>query len=157
MATRAQIRLRERDGALIAAIGHKLMDADVCATLRKSVLATLGQRNLPVVLDLCKVSLLPSIAVGALVGLHKELATRGSRLVLACLTEPIRKMLEIARLDEVLLHADTVQLGLVLATRPPGAPGGEWAAVAPSASGSRESSGSRMTPIGRRCRGASHE
>lgn len=63
--------------------------------------------ELSVVLDLTEVNLLPSLTLGVLVRITNAFRTRGQRLALAALQQPVREMLTITRMDRVFdLHDD---------------------------------------------------
>ena len=57
--------------------------------------------HLPVALDLCNVSFLPSLSLGGLVQLAQIFKARGQRLVLANLQPSVRQTITITRLDRL--------------------------------------------------------
>ena len=62
-----------------------------------------------VVLDLSRVMILPSLALGLLVQISNTCKSRGQRLKLVGLQPQIRQVFSITRLDRVFQFADTVE------------------------------------------------
>jgi anti-anti-sigma factor len=58
--------------------------------------------KLPVILDMAKVSFAGSMAMGTLVGLNKEFITRGQRLIVVGVQEPVRQAIAMTRIDKLM-------------------------------------------------------
>jgi anti-anti-sigma factor len=71
----------------------------VCNEIDK---AQFGDTSTPFILDLANVEFMGSLAIGTLVGLHKEFHTRGQRLIFAAFQSSVQQSLSIAKLDRVL-------------------------------------------------------
>src|SRR5215471_5915638 len=56
---------------------------------------------LPFVLDMSRIRFLPSLAMGALMGLNQEFRRRGQRLIFAALQPNVRQSLSISRLNRI--------------------------------------------------------
>jgi anti-anti-sigma factor len=65
-----------------------------------------------IVLDLSKVMLLPSMALGLLVQMSNKCKAREQRLKLAGVPAPVRQVFTITRLDRVFQFADSVDAAL---------------------------------------------
>jgi anti-sigma B factor antagonist len=79
------------------------------AEVRQRVRSQLEQRRATVVVDLSRTEYVDSAGLGTLVLLNKEARAAGSCLVLAGLTEHVRDLLRLVRLDEVFTIAATVE------------------------------------------------
>lgn len=78
------------------------------AELRQRVRAELEQGRATVVVDLSRTEYVDSAGLGTLVLLNKEARAAGGCLVLAGLTDHVRDLLRLVRLDEVFTIAATV-------------------------------------------------
>lgn len=116
MGSLPQITIVERDKCLVVTIHHKMLDAQIGTMLRDATLAAAKARQLPVVLDLSHVQYLPSIALGVLIALNKDLNQAGRVMVVAGMTEPVKRLLTTTGLDRLLTLADTVKMARVQAT-----------------------------------------
>ena len=79
------------------------------AEVRQRVRAQLEQGRPTVVVDLSRTEYVDSAGLGTLVLLNKEARAIGSCLVLAGLTDHVRDLLRLVRLDEVFTIAATVE------------------------------------------------
>jgi anti-sigma B factor antagonist len=79
------------------------------AEVRQRVRSQLEQGRATVVVDLSRTEYVDSAGLGTLVLLNKEARAVGSCLVLAGLTEHVRDLLRLVRLDEVFTIAATVE------------------------------------------------
>ena len=104
-----QITMAERDGALVVGVCQRLLDAEACNGLLPAVVAVVKARELPVVMDLAQVEFLPSLAIGMLVRLQKELRKLGQPLVLAGVNEPLKELLWRINLQRVIPFTETVK------------------------------------------------
>jgi len=104
----------ENDRAIIARPQAKMLDERALRSLTQSLDAVSGANAgiRLVILDLSRVSVLPSIALGSLLQMSHQCAARRQTLKLAALQPQIRKVLSLTRLDEVLQLADSVDAAL---------------------------------------------
>jgi len=92
---------RQQDAVLIHVQPERL-DETNSAVLRKEISAAAAESpQLPVVLDMAKVSFMPSLSLSELVLILQELRGRGQRLVLSNLQPALRQMIAITHLDRV--------------------------------------------------------
>jgi anti-anti-sigma factor len=99
------------DRAIIATLQAKLMDDAVVKALSQAVdEAAAAHPAVPlVVLDLSRVVLLPSIALGLLVQMDADCRERKQKLKLAGVQPPLRKVFAITMLDRKFQLADDVE------------------------------------------------
>ena len=86
------------------------MDVEACnqmQVLLKEHLETHG--GLPVILDLTHAKFLPSLAIGALVSMKKDISECASELTIAGLMPNIRRALELSHLDRVFRLVDHLE------------------------------------------------
>jgi anti-sigma B factor antagonist len=79
------------------------------AEVRQRVRAQLEQGRATVVVDLSRTEYVDSAGLGTLVLLNKEARAAGGCLVLAGLSDHVRDLLRLVRLDEVFTIASTVE------------------------------------------------
>ena len=96
------------DRAIIARPQVKLMDDDVLKALSQGVdKAAAAHPAVPlVILDLSRVALLPSMALGLLVHMTTRCRARQQKLKLAGIQPQLRRVFEITKLDRVFQLAD---------------------------------------------------
>jgi anti-anti-sigma factor len=58
--------------------------------------------TLPVVLDMAKVGFAGSLAIGTLVGLNKEFVTRGQRLIVVGVQDPVQQAINVTRINKLI-------------------------------------------------------
>ncbi|MBN1343839.1 MAG: STAS domain-containing protein [Phycisphaerae bacterium] len=110
MSEQTIVTVDTHDEFLVMVVHCTAMDEDSTGKVQKHVSAAAGQsRHLPVVLDLSKVELLPSLSLGALVNLMRECKENGQRFVLAGVRPLIRECLAVTRLDKLLEICDDVE------------------------------------------------
>jgi anti-sigma B factor antagonist len=98
------------DAAAMAVVaGPTQFIIDNRADVRQRVRAQLEQGRSTVVVDLSNTEYVDSAGLGTLVLLNKEARAAGGCLVLAGLTEHVRDLLRLVRLDEVFTIASTVE------------------------------------------------
>jgi anti-sigma B factor antagonist len=95
--------------AMAVVAGPTQFIIDNRADVRQRVRAQLEQGRSTVVVDLSNTEYVDSAGLGTLVLLNKEARAAGGCLVLAGLTEHVRDLLRLVRLDEVFTIASTVQ------------------------------------------------
>jgi anti-anti-sigma factor len=112
---------RTPDGGAIVARAHvKMMDDDALKTLMRLVdnacTGTGGGGGAGsvqlVVIDLSKVTIVPSMALGLLVQMSNKCKAREQRLKLAGVPPQVRQVFSITRLDRVFQFADSVDAAL---------------------------------------------
>ena len=102
----------ERNGqAVVARPNLKMMDDSALKTLCRLIDETAGKDSGIdlVVLDLARVSILPSLALGLLVQISNACKSRGQRLKLVGIQPQIRQVFAITRLDRVFQFAGSVE------------------------------------------------
>jgi anti-anti-sigma factor len=96
------------DGILMARIDHPQLNEDIARDMVDDIAAAADrQPDMPVLLDLSKVSFLPSMAIGALVTLLKKLQEGKHRLMISGAQTPVRTTLAMCRVDKLFQFADT--------------------------------------------------
>jgi anti-anti-sigma factor len=83
---------------LSAQLGKSEVDGLCSATDAARVTAP----ALPFVLDMAKVDFAGSLAIGVLVGLHKEFQNRGQRLIFVSLQGNLRDAFKVTRMNQIL-------------------------------------------------------
>ncbi len=109
-----QITLEKRDHTLIAAPqGKKLDDAALKTVIREIDRAAGPDSGISLVLlDLTRVMILPSLALGLLVQLSSGCKSRQQKLKLVGLQPQVRQVFAITRLDRVFQLANTVDAAI---------------------------------------------
>jgi anti-sigma B factor antagonist len=108
------VTIENTDRAIIATPQMKLMDDDAIKALTRLVDdAAADHPAVPlVVLDLSRVLIFPSLALGALVQMASKCRARAQKLKLAGVQPPVRQVFAITRLDRVFQFADSVDAAL---------------------------------------------
>jgi anti-anti-sigma factor len=75
---------------------------DLDAICKEVDTAQSAASSLPFILDMGRVTFMGSLAMGTLVGLHKEFKARGQRLIFVGLQDNLRQSISITRLDQIL-------------------------------------------------------
>ena len=87
---------------LLATIECAELDEDRTKQMQNEIMnAATTRPQVPVVLDLAKVTFLPSLSIGALVSFLTYFKQLGRRFILVGIQPPIRDMLAITRLDKI--------------------------------------------------------
>ena len=105
----------ERSGqALIARPQMKMIDDQSLKALGQTIdeMSRADSGVSVVVVDLSRVQLVPSLALGLLVQLSNKCKARQQKLKLAAATPQVRQVFSITRLDRVLEFADTVEAAI---------------------------------------------
>jgi anti-sigma B factor antagonist len=96
------ISVQPHEEAVIAVISQPRLDDTITERMQEQVSAAAAQRPaLPVILDMSHVEYVPSLGLGALVGLMRRLRQDGHRFLLVGLQHEIRKLFAITRLDKL--------------------------------------------------------
>ena len=109
--TQAQaVLLEKRDATAIVRPQVKMMDDDQLKTLIRVIDEAAGADSAVklVILDLSRVSIFPSLALGLLVQISRNCKARDQKLKLAALQPHIRIVFAVTRLDRVFQFADSV-------------------------------------------------
>jgi anti-sigma B factor antagonist len=102
--------ISRRDDLVVAVVEQAEMDEASTGKMQAEVLAGAEQaQELPVVLDLSKVSFFPSLSLGAIVVLLNTLKKRGQKLILVGLQPPVREALALTRLDKLFEIRDDLE------------------------------------------------
>lgn len=105
-----KIESREMNGAVVVALAGEV-DLQHSPTVRKHLMELMFERR-PVVVDLGLVDYIDSSGVASLVEAYQMARKNGTRFVLAAVSAPAMRVLQLARLDKVFALADTVEAGL---------------------------------------------
>ncbi|MGE4280426.1 MAG: STAS domain-containing protein [Magnetospirillum sp.] len=105
-----KIESRERDGAVVVALVGEV-DLQHSPTVRKHLMDLMFERR-PVVVDMGSVEYIDSSGIASLVEAYQAARKNGTRFVLAAVSQPAMRVLQLARLDKVFALADTVAAGL---------------------------------------------
>ena len=110
----ASVTIDKRDRAIVAQPQTKLMDDEPLKTLDQLINQNASAQSgiTLVVLDLCRVQILPSLALGLLVQICRKCKARQQNLILAALQPQIRQVFSVTRLDQLFEFADTVENAL---------------------------------------------
>ncbi|MBR9971289.1 STAS domain-containing protein [Magnetospirillum sulfuroxidans] len=105
-----KIESREIDGAVVVALAGEV-DLQHSPTIRKHLMELMFERR-PVIVDLAAVVYIDSSGIASLVEAYQQARKNGTRFVLAAVSAPAMRVLQLARLDKVFALADTVEAGL---------------------------------------------
>ena len=111
----APILVETQGDALIARLQVKMVDDAALKSLAQAVDEQAGGDRSAIstiVLDLSRVQLLPSLALGLLVQLGNKCRSRQQKLKLAGVTPQVRQVFAITRLDRIFDFAPTVEAAL---------------------------------------------
>jgi anti-sigma B factor antagonist len=105
---------RTADGNALVARAHvKMVDDEALKTLTRHIDEASGPGGVQlIVLELSKVTILPSMALGLLVQIANKCKARDQRLKLAGVPPQVRQVFTITRLDRVFQFADSVEAAL---------------------------------------------
>jgi len=105
----------EKNGeALIARPQVKMMDDAHLKALGQAIDQNAGEDSgiSLIVIDLSKVQLLPSLALGLLIQVSNKCKSRQQKLKLAAVQAPVRQVFAITRLDRIFEFAPTVEAAM---------------------------------------------
>jgi len=112
----AKIQVSLHDGVAVAAI-EGAMDLHVSAKLREGLLRVIDD-NPAIVVDLARVTGIDSSGVASLLEVFQRATKRQKKFALAAASEPVLRVLRMARLDNIFVLAATVDEALALTRRP---------------------------------------
>lgn len=98
------------DNAAVVALGGEV-DLRQSATLRKALMELMFEKR-PVVVDLSTVEYIDSSGIAGLVEAYQAARGNGTLFVLAAVSDPVRRVLQLARLDRVFTIAESVEAAL---------------------------------------------
>lgn len=101
---------------IIRPVGPRI-DAAVAIRFKDRMRELTADGKGTVILDLEEIDFIDSSGLGAIVSAMKQIAP-ARRLDLAALTEPVRKVFSLTRMDTVFTIHETVKDGVAAATRP---------------------------------------
>jgi len=94
---------------VLARVETDRLDEAHLAILRSDISsAALASPQLPVIIDMAPVGLMPSLSLGVLVQLSREFRSRQQRLILTGLQPFVRETMAITRIDKLFEIADDV-------------------------------------------------
>ncbi|KAF0225450.1 MAG: anti-anti-sigma regulatory [Rhodospirillaceae bacterium] len=105
-----KIESREIDGAVVVALSGEV-DLQHSPSVRKHLMDLMFERR-PVVVDMALVDYIDSSGIASLVEAYQMARKNGTRFILAAISAPAMRVLQLARLDKVFALADTVEAGL---------------------------------------------
>ncbi len=88
------------------------VDLFTAPEFKQRVMAPIAAGVEHVIVDLTRTTFIDSSSLGALIGAHRRLKSRGGRLVVACNSEAIVKTFRITGLDGVFRLVDSVEAAL---------------------------------------------
>lgn len=94
-----ELTMTHRDGAAVLSLAGEV-DMDVSPDVRRSLLAALADHG-AVVVHLAEVTYMDSSGVASLVEAYQTARKRGLRFALAQVSQPVLRVLQLARLDQV--------------------------------------------------------
>lgn len=93
--------------AIVALSGE--VDLRHSPALRKALMEVMLDKRPLVVADLSAVEYIDSSGIAGLVEAYQMARKNGTRFVLAAISDPVRRVLQLARLDRVFTIADTLE------------------------------------------------
>lgn len=113
MSQAKEILIKPHEEIVWVALECERMEDEHASAMQTEVAAAAENApGLPVVLDMSKVRMLPSMSIGALVALWQKLKESGQRFMLAGLQPEVRRTLTTCRLDKVFEICDGVDEAL---------------------------------------------
>ena len=108
------IILEKRDNAVIVRPQVKMMDDDQLKALIKVIDEAAGADSgvKLLVLDLSRITILPSLALGLMVQMSRNCKVRDQKLKLAAVQAHIRKVFAVTRLDRVFQFTNSVEAAM---------------------------------------------
>jgi anti-anti-sigma factor len=102
MSESAIVEVKPHAEAVWAVVRPRVLDDVACSRMQSEVIEAADARsNAAVILDLTPVEYVPSLGLGALVSLHRQLRQKEHRLLLTGLHPDVRMTLAVTRLDKL--------------------------------------------------------
>src|SRR4051794_20442398 len=104
------ITIEKVDNAIIAHVAIKFLEEKYVQELNQVIDHAAADSNITrVVVDLSRVQILPSMALGSLIQIAKNCTTRKQTLKLAAASPTLRQVFAITRLDRLFTFVDSVE------------------------------------------------
>ena len=114
MAQSSVITIKPHEEFVLVTVECAMMEDDHAQAMQTEVAeAAEGTPNLPVVLDMSQVKMLPSISIGAIVTLWQKFKQDNRKFIIIGLCEKIREMLTVCRLDKLFELCENVDDALL--------------------------------------------
>ncbi|MBF0325453.1 STAS domain-containing protein [Magnetospirillum moscoviense] len=104
------VNVREQEGAMVVTLEGEI-DLQRSPAVRKQLMELMFDSR-DVVVDLSGVAYIDSSGIASLVEAYQMARKNNSRFVLAAVSQPAMRVLQLARLDKVFALAETVAAGL---------------------------------------------
>jgi anti-sigma B factor antagonist len=104
------IDIRELEGAVVVALSGEV-DLQHSPRLRKTLMDLMFEQR-HVLVDMAGVGYIDSSGVASLVEAYQMARRNNTRFLLAALSDPARRVFQLARLDRVFAIVDSVEAGL---------------------------------------------
>lgn len=104
------VETREVNGTMVVALEGEV-DLQHSPTVRKQLMELMFERR-HVLVDMTGVAYIDSSGIASLVEAYQMARRNGTRFVLAAISAPALRVLQLARLDKVFAIAETVEAGL---------------------------------------------
>lgn len=101
---------QEQGGAVVVALAGEI-DLQHSPNVRRQLMELMFERR-DVVVDLAAVSYMDSSGIASLVEAYQMARKNATRFVLAAVSQPVMRVLQLARLDKVFTLADSVDAAL---------------------------------------------
>lgn len=105
-----KLETRDHTGTMVVTLAGEI-DLQQSPAVRKQLMALMFDRR-AVVVDLSGVDYIDSSGIASLVEAYQMSRKNGTRFVLAAVSAPAMRVLQLARLDRVFALADTVEAAL---------------------------------------------
>lgn len=104
------ITIEKTGGAIVVRARVKILDRSAVDALERTIdQASESEPRDLVILDLSRVAIIPSLALGLLMRIAGKFAGRQQKLKLAAVQPQVRKVFALTRLDEMFQFADSVE------------------------------------------------
>jgi anti-sigma B factor antagonist len=104
------VETREVNGTVVVALEGEV-DLQHSPSVRKQLMELMFERR-HVLVDMALVAYIDSSGIASLVEAYQMARKNGTRFVLAAISQPALRVLQLARLDKVFAIAETVEAGL---------------------------------------------
>jgi anti-sigma B factor antagonist len=104
-----EVTARLDGGVLVLELEGEIMGGPETQKLRNVVDDAIKKENINVVVDMSKVKWMNSSGLGLLISALTSLRSSGGDLKLACLTERLKRPIQVTKLDSVFEDFETVQ------------------------------------------------
>jgi anti-sigma B factor antagonist len=107
-----QIKEKFEENTLVIELGGELMGGTATDEFRDVIDRAIASENVNVIIDMANVSWMNSSGLGMLISALTSLRSSGGDLILANLTDRLRRPIQITKLDTVLKEYGTVKAAL---------------------------------------------